>query len=145
MVRVRNFATEMASRSDTIPFKREQRQLPSKLYNAYPGPSAKERGGIARLLTIHSAPRHAVEIHDFPPLLLPYDENLGYDYNCIFVDGESYYEGHGRAYKGYGIDPIRGCLILVRPDQHVAWIGELEDVQGLEDYFAAFLERPRAC
>ena len=145
MVRVRNFATEMASRSDTIPLKREQRQLPSKLYNAYPGLSAKERGGIARLLTIHSAPRHAVEIHDFPPLLLPYDENLGYGYSCIFVDGESYYEGHGRAYKGYGIDSIRGCVIFVRPDQHVAWIGELEDVQGLEHYFAAFLESPKAC
>ncbi|KAL8910211.1 MAG: hypothetical protein Q9171_004484, partial [Xanthocarpia ochracea] len=77
MVRVRNFATEMANRSDTIPLKREGRQLPSKLHNAYRGHSAKDNGGIARLLTIHSAPRHAVEIHDFPPLLLPYDENLG--------------------------------------------------------------------
>ena len=55
------------------------------------------------------------------------------------MDGESYYEGHGQAYERYGIDPVRGCVVLVRPDQHVAWIGELEDVQGLERYFTGIL------
>ena len=134
MNRVRTFATEMTTRSHTLPLQRRQRLCKSP----QPQPS-EEQAAVARLLTIHSAPRKAVEIHDFPPLLFPYDEELGYDYNCIFVDGESYYEGHGRVYEGYGIDVTRGCVVLVRPDQHVAWIGELEDVQGLERYFQKIL------
>ncbi|KAL8879739.1 MAG: hypothetical protein Q9198_002709 [Flavoplaca austrocitrina] len=137
MNRVRNFAAEMTARSHMLPLQRRQRLRKSPR----PQPS-EEQAAVARLLTIHSAPRQAVEIHDFPPLLFPYDEKLGYDYNCIFVDGESYYEGHGRAYEGYGIDPVRGCVVLVRPDQHVVWIGELEDVQGLEGYFKRILVEP---
>ncbi|KAL8652645.1 MAG: hypothetical protein Q9226_004186 [Calogaya cf. arnoldii] len=137
MDRVRTFAGEMSRRSDTIPLQR--RQIPKHHSHPCSNQSPQDPGGIARLLTIHSAPRQRVEIHDFPPLLLPYDDELGYDYDCIFVDGESYYEGHGRAYEGYGIDPERGCVVLLRPDQHVAWIGEVEEVAGLEAYFERIL------
>ncbi|KAL8878293.1 MAG: hypothetical protein Q9192_008483 [Flavoplaca navasiana] len=134
MNRIRKFATEMSRRLHIVPLQRRQRLRK----RPRPQPS-EEQAAVARLLTIHSAPRQAVEIHDFPPLLFPYDEELGYDYNCIFVDGESYYEGHGRTYEGYGINPVRGCVVLIRPDQHIAWIGELEDVQGLARYFARIL------
>ncbi|KAL8833923.1 MAG: hypothetical protein Q9176_007745 [Flavoplaca citrina] len=137
MTRVRNFAAEMTARSHMLPLQRRQRSRKSPR-----PPPFKEQAAVARLLTIHSAPRQAVEIHDFPTLLFPYDEELGYDYDCIFVDGESYYEGHGQAYEGYGIDSRRGCVVLIRPDQHVAWIGELEDVQGLERYFKRILVEP---
>lgn len=34
-----------------------------------------------------------------------------------FVDDESYNSGHGHAYSSYGIDPSRGALVIVRPDQ----------------------------
>ncbi|KAL8865380.1 MAG: hypothetical protein Q9198_009349 [Flavoplaca austrocitrina] len=137
MSRIHTFATEVSNRSHMLPLKRRQRLRKSQR----PQPS-EEQAAVARLLTIHSAPRQAVEIHDFPPLLFPYDEELGYDYNCIFVDGESYYEGHGRASEGYGIDPVGGCVVLIRPDQPVAWIGGLEDVQVLVGYFAGILVEP---
>ena len=101
--------------------------------------SQKTRCHVADVLTIHSAPRQQVEYLDFPELLRPFDEELGWDYDRIFVDEESYYEGHGNAYEGYGIDKVRGCVVIVRPDQHVAWIGGLEDVDSLETYFANFL------
>ncbi|CAD6592880.1 MAG: hypothetical protein ASARMPRED_006770 [Alectoria sarmentosa] len=101
--------------------------------------SEKARCHVADVLTIHSAPRQQVEYLDFPELLRPFDEELGWDYDRIFVDEESYYEGHGNAYEGYGIDKVRGCVVIVRPDQHVAWIGGLEDVDSLETYFANFL------
>ncbi len=152
MDRVRKFASEMAKRSHTIPLHQQQRkrfaqhhQANSQCSSSNPSTtqsqcqSRNSSGGIAHLLTIHAAPRHRIELHNFPPLLLPYDEELGYDYDRVFVDGESYYEGHGRAYEGYGIDPERGCVVLLRPDQHVAWIGEVEDVAGLEGYFAGIL------
>ncbi|KAL8691269.1 MAG: hypothetical protein Q9218_003471 [Villophora microphyllina] len=138
MDRIRTFARKMAQISEIIPLQRKRPPRKGRDSRVF-----QDRDGIVRLLTIHSAPRQKVEFHEFPSLLRPYDEELGYDYNCIFVDGDSYYEGHGHAYDGYGIDPTRGCMILIRPDQYVAWIGEVEDVLGLEAYFGRILvERP---
>ncbi|KAL8941856.1 MAG: hypothetical protein Q9216_002000 [Gyalolechia sp. 2 TL-2023] len=138
MERVHVFASEMTKRSHFVPLRRG---IPTNKGSCN-GNLCRAREGVAQLLTIHSAPRQQVEFHDFPPLLRPYDEKLGYDYNRIFVDGESYYEGHGHAYDGYGVDRKTGCVMVVRPDQYVAWIGELEDVQGLEAYFAGILVLP---
>ena len=38
-------------------------------------------------------------------------------------------------YLGYGVDKERGYVTNIRPDQHAGWIGEIEDVEGLEAYF----------
>lgn len=96
-------------------------------------------GSLLEILTIHSAPREAVELADFPELLHPLDDRLGWDYDKIFVDDESYYEAHGEAYRKLGVDKQRGCVVVVRPDQHVGWIGELEDMSELRAYFGGFL------
>lgn len=48
--------------------------------------------------------------------------------NTLYSDEESWHDGHGNAYQGYGIDPQVGCSILVRPDQYVS------GVYGLDDY-----------
>lgn len=127
MQRVHNFAGALASMS--IP-----------LVQGHIG-SGGQRAGyhVADVLTIHSASRQQVEYLDFPELLRPFDEDLGWDYDRIFVDEESYHEGHGKAYDGYGVDKVKGCVVVVRPDQHTAWIGGLEDVDSLETYFANFL------
>ena len=55
------------------------------------------------------------------------------------MDDESYHEGHGEAYMGYGVDRKRGCVVVVRPDQYVGWIGEVEDVVDLGGYFEGIL------
>ena len=94
---------------------------------------------IAKILTIHSAPRQQVEFFAFPDLLRPFDEEYGWDYDRIYVDEESYHDGHGHAYENYGIDKSRGCVVVLRPDQHVAWIGDLEDTFSIERYFEGFL------
>lgn len=91
------------------------------------------------LLTIHSACREAVELAEFPELLHPFHETYGWDYEKIFVDGKSYYEPHGEAYQKLGVDKQRGCVVVTRPDQHVGWIGELEDTSALGEYFEGFL------
>ena len=44
--------------------------------------------------------------------------------------------------RATGINKVRGCVVIVRPDQHVAWIGGLEDVDSFEKYFASFLLVP---
>ena len=94
---------------------------------------------VIEVLMIHSAPRRETELLDLHDLFHPFDERVGYDYGKVFVDDESYHEGHGEAYKGYGVDGERGCVVVVRPDQYVGWIGEVEDVADLGAYFDGIL------
>ncbi|ROV89392.1 hypothetical protein VSDG_08644 [Cytospora chrysosperma] len=96
---------------------------------------------VIEILTIHSSKRTETELlRDFPEVLHPFDEHSGWDYNKVFVDDESYHEGFGDAYRNYGVDKERGCVVAVRPDQYVGWIGELEEFSGLEKYFEGCLE-----
>lgn len=130
MQRVRNFCDKLEHDDSSF--------LNLQLHTGADGDAFKARSYL-NILTIHSAPRTLVELADFPELLHPFDQHNGWDYEKIFVDGESYYEPHGEAYAGYGVDKQRGCVLVVRPDQYIGWIGELEDVQDLEAYFLGFL------
>jgi hypothetical protein len=90
------------------------------------------------VLTLHSSKRHDVELlRDFPDILHPFDAKMGWDYDSIYVDDESYHQGYGDAYKGYGVDRESGCVVVARPDQYVGYIGELseEGCKGVEAYF----------
>ncbi|KAL6233624.1 hypothetical protein BDW75DRAFT_184867 [Aspergillus navahoensis] len=82
-------------------------------------------------ILVHMSPRTSVNLLDLPELFHPFDETLGWDYGKVFADGG------GRAYAEYGIDEQTGCAVLCRPDQHVAWVGGLDEVSGLNTYFSA--------
>ncbi|KAI9719954.1 MAG: hypothetical protein M1828_005992 [Chrysothrix sp. TS-e1954] len=103
-------------------------------------PPSSPINSVIQILTVHTAPREDVSIFDFPAVLRPFDERLGWDYEQVFVDAESYHEGHGRAYEKWGVDLRRGCVVVVRPDQHVAFLGELEDGGAVGRYFEGVLE-----
>lgn len=96
---------------------------------------------VIEILTIHSAPRAECNLlEDFPDVLHPLRPNaMGWSYNKVFVDDDSYHEGHGQAYKEYGVDPTKGCVVAVRPDGYTGYITDLEDVEGLANYFAGCL------
>lgn len=105
-------------------------------------PSGDKINSVIQLLTLHSSGRKALErgIFEFAELLRgPFDKRKGWDYNRIFVDDQSYHEGHGHAYEGYGVDAERGCMVLCRPDQYVSWIGELEDVSEMDRFLSRIL------
>lgn len=102
-------------------------------------PSTKPIDSVLEVLTIHSAPRTKIELLDLHPIFHPFNDKKGWSYEKVFVDDVSYHEGHGQAYQQYGVDRERGCVILVRPDQHVAWIGDLEEVEDIDCYFSNFL------
>ena len=126
MQRVREFAMAVAEMSTPL------------VQNGSRGAGQKTGYHIAKILTIHSGGRQVVNFFGFPDLLRPFDEEYGWDYDRIYADELSYHDGHGNAYGNYGIES-RGCVIVVRPDQHVAWIGDLEDTDSLENYFKGFL------
>ncbi len=102
-------------------------------------PPEQKIDSVIEILTIHSAKRAQTELFDFPEIFHPFSEREGWDYWKIFVDDESYHEGYGQAYKKYGVDPERGCVVVCRPDQYVGWIGELEDVEEMDLYFSGFM------
>ena len=48
---------------------------------------------------------------------------------------EQYHEHHGKVYEKFGVSS-RGYLVVIRPDGYVSFIGDLEDVKGVENFFA---------
>ena len=102
-------------------------------------PAGKKYDSVIEVLTVHSAPRQETTIFDFPPVFRPWDDSDGWDYWKIFVDDQSYHEGHGHAYENYGVDPQKGCAVVVRPDQYVSFVTEVDDYEGLDRFFSGFM------
>ncbi|PWY71716.1 hypothetical protein BO70DRAFT_389570 [Aspergillus heteromorphus CBS 117.55] len=109
---------------------------PESLINSINLSDGSPVGSLAAYL-VHTAPREKVEFMELPAILRPFDKEIGYDYSRVFADNASSGEGCGEAYQGYGVSS-RGCMVLVRPDQHVAFIGALEDTNALYAFFTRF-------
>ncbi|KAK5212378.1 hypothetical protein LTR41_002620 [Exophiala xenobiotica] len=101
-------------------------------------PARARYDDVFEILAVHNAPRQEVTVFDFPEVWRPYDEVDGWDYWKIFVDDESYHEGHGQIYKNLEINP-EGCTVILRPDQHVAYVGPLDAYGELDTFFAGFM------
>lgn len=93
---------------------------------------------VFEVLVIHKAPRREVSVFDFPEVYRPYDEIDGWDYWKIFVDDESYHEGHGHIYDNLRVDP-EGCLVVLRPDQYVSYVGPMDAYDELDRFFSGFM------
>jgi phenol 2-monooxygenase len=103
-------------------------------------PPGQPIDSVIEVLTVHAGPRTSIELLDLPEAFHPYSEKQGWDYWKVFVDDQSYHEGHGKAYENYGIDPRRGASVIVRPDQYVSWLGEVDDDEDMERFFSAFMK-----
>lgn len=83
---------------------------------------------VVDVLLVHCARREDVElVRDLHEVYHPFDENLGWDYDKVFADCESYHEGHGRAYEGYGVNKEKGAVVVVRPDGYVGLVTSLQE------------------
>ena len=92
------------------------------------------------VLTLHRGDRARVELSQLHGVFFPIHEDGGRIYDRVFVDaGLAHVQGCGKAYEGYGIDEEKGCMVLVRPDQHVCWIGGLEDWMEVERFLGGFM------
>lgn len=79
------------------------------------------------------------------------------DLHKLYYDDESYNMGHGHAYEHLGINPVKGAIVIVRPDQcknnhtlqdikliifeiDVSAVMDLADYQQTGKFFAGFLK-----
>ncbi|KAL4885436.1 FAD binding domain-containing protein [Aspergillus karnatakaensis] len=62
------------------------------------------------------------------------------DLHKIYIDDESYHNGHGHAYEFYGIDPEHGAIAIVRPDQYVSKVLDMENHGGIGNFFEKFVK-----
>jgi phenol 2-monooxygenase len=102
-------------------------------------PANRSYDSVIEVLTVHSTPRQKTTIFDFPEVFRPWNDLDGWDYWKIFVDDESYHEGHGKAYENYGVDPEKGCAVILRPDQYVSFVGEVDDYEAMDHFFSGFM------
>lgn len=104
-------------------------------------PPGQSIDNIIEVLTVHAGPRTGIELLDLPEAFRPHHGGMGWDYWKVYVDDESYHEGHGQAYANYGIDPSRGASVIVRPDQYVSWVGEVDDYEEMSRFFSGFMKQ----
>ncbi|PYH85677.1 hypothetical protein BO82DRAFT_429176 [Aspergillus uvarum CBS 121591] len=84
--------------------------------------------------------RHSVELEEIPSCFYPVTgKNQTRDIHKIFFDDESYNKGHGHVYEHLGINPERGVIIIVRPDQYVSTVLSLDDYRQIGQFFSGCL------
>ncbi|VUC37211.1 unnamed protein product [Clonostachys rosea] len=87
--------------------------------------------GAVRPYIIHCARTQALSIHSFPKIFTPFDETMGFDYTRVFAECHSK-DGKIKARYQELVMSQTGCMMLVRPDHHIGFIGQLGDVDQLK-------------
>jgi phenol 2-monooxygenase len=95
-------------------------------------PASRPIDSVIEVLTIHSSSRNEVDALSLSNIFHPWSESKGHHYWRIFARDN---DGGDDIYKAFDIDEDVGCLIVVRPDQHVAYIGDLWDFDNVGKYF----------
>ncbi|GIK00056.1 hypothetical protein Aspvir_004071 [Aspergillus viridinutans] len=99
---------------------------------------ARDGVGSVEVYLVHSANRNRIDLFRLPEIFRPCLEDGGIDYSRVMADNESYHHpGGGELYTSFGIDP-EGCMVLLRPDQHVAFLSTIDDVHGMEGFLRSF-------
>jgi len=78
-----------------------------------------------------------IEITDVPDLLFPAKGKYGLrDYEkCFCIDNKS----DNNIFKLRGVDMVQGCIVVVRPDQHIAMVLPMNGHKALVDFFTVFM------
>ncbi|ANB12147.1 hypothetical protein AWJ20_385 [Sugiyamaella lignohabitans] len=104
-------------------------------------PATAQLDSVIEILLVHASERVSVEWDEFPTAFRIRDHKERMNYWKIFADDDSYHEGHGHAYNNYGVDPLFGAFVVVRPDGHVADVQELttQGIDNIDKFFSAFM------
>lgn len=102
-------------------------------------PTQKSSSAVVEVITIHAGQRTDFDLLDLPPVYHPWDDQLGWDYWKVFADNAADYEVVGPVYDQYGVDRGEGCMIVLRPDQHVSCIASLDEAGLVQDHLFKIL------
>jgi phenol 2-monooxygenase len=106
-------------------------------------PSSCPDSVIEPILVLHSS-FSSTEQSQIPDVFSPITGKWGIkDLHKTYIDDEHYNAGHGHAYEKFGVDPARGAVVVVRPDQYVAKVLALDDEEGVERFFEQCLLEQR--
>ena len=116
-------------------------------------PQDEDFDSVIEVLTVSATPRVESELEDFHEALRPMTTthhqptpdgryNTSLDYWKVFVDDETYHQGHGQAYKKYGLPSDKGTLVVLRPDGYVSLLIEAKQHAMLGDFFGQILLSP---
>lgn len=100
-----------------------------------------KHGSLLDIVLIHNASRDDMDLFSVPPVFLTPLTDTGYSYHKVYVDERSLNPTTGNTYEQYGIDESKGAMLLVRPDQVVAWTGALHQVDEMAKFIDAYLYR----
>ncbi|GIC91746.1 putative phenol 2-monooxygenase [Aspergillus udagawae] len=107
-------------------------------------PEGAKFDSLVEVITIHSAPVRDMDFFDFPEMLRLFDQERGWAYDKIWSDDECFWDRQctGKGYESWSVDRVRGALVILRPDQHIGWVGKIEDVDGMTSYFEQIFQSP---
>ena len=100
-------------------------------------PAGADIDSVIDVRAVFQHEHRALDLNAMPAFLRPNKGRYGLlDYEKMFCpdlkDGRDIYDMRG-------IDRAQGCMVVVRPDQHVAHVLPLDAHSELADFFAAFM------
>ncbi|PKX93992.1 putative phenol 2-monooxygenase [Aspergillus novofumigatus IBT 16806] len=108
-------------------------------------PEGEKLDSLIEVITIHSAPVREMDFSDFPEMLRLFDPERGWAYDKIWSDDDCFWDRQctGKGYESWGVDRVRGALVILRPDQHIGWVGNIENVDEMTGYFEQVFQPPQ--
>jgi phenol 2-monooxygenase len=98
-------------------------------------PPGAEPDSVLDVRAVFQQGHREVAVDALPSVLQPRKGRFGLiDYEKAFCADPA-----ADVFDGRGIDRDAGCVVVVRPDQHVAAVLPLDDAQALTDFFAGIL------
>ena len=100
-------------------------------------PEAADVDSVIDVRAVLQQDHRTLAIEAMPPFLLPQKGRYGLvDYQKMFCPD---LKGGQDIYEMRGIDRDQGCMVVVRPDQHVAHVLPLDAYAELVDFFEGFM------
>ncbi|KAL4891497.1 FAD binding domain-containing protein [Aspergillus ambiguus] len=103
-------------------------------------PKGGDVDSLIEPIVVAHGKRHETELEEIPEVFYPFSgKNNIRDLHKIFFDDESYNKGHGQLYEYLGINPQKGAIVIVRPDQYVSAVYSVDDYAQIGQFFEGFL------
>lgn len=105
-------------------------------------PKDADPDAVIQTLTVFDSPHKDVQYlaGKLPSVYLPRRKPWNIRaFDTAFTDEDTYHDGPCAAYKGYGIDPNVGAVIVVRPDQYVSGVFPMDGGKDIAAFFDRFM------